>query len=198
MKTVATASGICALTFVVISFQMGSFRVRQHTSAKGTPPSANATFPDDLAPAAQAKAVAAARDFKPGPKPHRLVFLRVNGTVHPWQETLRVNWKAETVSTTELVVVVGKQQQTDVSNASTSVPMKVPTAARVQYDLEISVIEAKTGRILANRLFRNVPRPATAIGRAVSVEQVFDWVSRMSQSGFPASHDPAPIVTQVD
>jgi len=68
------------------------------------------------------------------------------------------------------------------------------------------VIEAKTGKILNNRLFRNVPRPiahreaweTTLIGRAVSLQQVFSYVSRLSKTGFPEWHDPAPIVTQMD
>ena len=38
----------------------------------------------------------------------------------------------------------------------------------------------------------------TSIGRAVSLQQVFNWVSKTSRYGFPEVHDPNPIVTQAD
>jgi hypothetical protein len=212
MKTVAIASGVCALTFVVIGFQLGTFgsRPRSDTDTpseeKPAAPKVAAKFPDDLAPLAQAKPVSAAAAFKPSDDSHPLVFLRVNGTLHPWQENVQEDWKAESVAITELAVVVGTQQRTKVSYHAKWIQKDAPPISRYQYDVEVSVIEAKTGRILANRTFRNVPRPidhveawaTTAIGRAVSMQQVFNWASKMTRTGFPEQHDPMPIVTQVD
>jgi hypothetical protein len=211
MKTIAIASGVCALTFVVIGFQIGAFGGRHKSSddtsaAEKEAPKITATFPEDLAPSAQAKPVPAAAAYKPGPDPHPIAFLRVNGTLHPWQESLREDWKAESVGMTELAVVVGTQTRAKVSYHDKWDKLNAPPITRYQYDLEISVIEAKTGRILANRTFRNVPRPidhveaweTTSIGRAVSAAQVFNWVARTSRTGFPEAHDPTPITAQVD
>jgi hypothetical protein len=211
MKTVAVWSGISALAFVIIGAQMGVFSkdrrgddaetVEEQPAKPATP---GATFPDDLAPAAQAKPVRAAADYKPNSDPHPVVFLRLNGTVHPWQETVREDWRADTVATTELAVVLGVPKKVFVDR--TDYVGGAPSITRYIFELEVSVIEAKTGRILANRLFRNTPRPVqrreaweiTGIGKAVSQQQVFSWVSRLAKSGFPETHDPTPIITQVD
>jgi hypothetical protein len=211
MKTVAIWSGISALAFVIIGAQMGVFHKERRADdtevAEEKPVVASkpiTKFPDDLAPAAQAKAVEVAAEYKPGPEPHPLIYLRLNGTVHPWQETVREDWQAETVATTELAVVLGVPKKVFVDRID--YPGGAPPITRYIYELEVSVIEAKTGRILANRLFRNTPRPVmkreswetTAIGRAVSPQQVFGWVSRQAKAGFPETHDGTPIITQAD
>ncbi len=95
--------------------------------------------------------------YKPGSDPHLLAFLRVNGTLHPWQERLREDWKAESVRETELVVVVGTPVKRFINRID--YPGGAPPIDRYVFELEISVIEAKTGKILNNRLFRNMPRP---------------------------------------
>ncbi len=211
MKTIAIWSGIFAVIFVVMVLQTTSMQT--HEASEDTPtepekaataPAVNARFPEDLVPAAQAKPVAAAAEYKPGPEPHLMAFLRVNGTLHPWQDNLREDWKAESVRETELVVVVGTPLKRFVNRVD--YPGGAPPIDRYVYELEISVIEAKTGKILNNRLFRNVPRPiqrleaweTTHIGRSVSLQQVFGYVSRLSKVGFSETHDPTPIVTQMD
>jgi hypothetical protein len=209
MKTVAIWSGISALVFIVMVLQIGSMQKKERdddapTDEAGKAAKVSAKFPEDLAPAAQAQAVPAAADYKPSTEPHLLVFLRLNGTVHPWQEHLREDWKAESVSQTELVVVIGTPRKMFVDRYD--YPGGAPPINRYVFELELSVIEAKTGKILNNRLFRNVPRPVmqreawetTLIGRAVSLQQVFGYVSRLSKVGFPEAHDPAPIITQMD
>jgi hypothetical protein len=211
MKTIAIWSGVAAFAFVIVSTQMGLFQPRrdrdesaQVEQAVAVPAKAGTVFPDDLAPAAQARPVPLAAAYQPGPGIHPLVFLRLNGWLHAWQETLREDWAADSVGATELAVIVGVPRKTFVS--AHHYPNKAPTITRYMYELEISVIEAKTGKILANRLFRNVPRPlrymesweTTLIGRAVTQQQIFGWVSRMSKQGFPDAHDTEPIVTQMD
>jgi hypothetical protein len=211
MKIIAIWSGVAAIAFMAIGLQMGLVGTGRPEGDEPTKedepdptPKVLPKFPDDLAPAARAKPVAAAAQYKPGSDAHPIAFLRLNGTLHPWQETVREDWQAETVSTTELVVVVGTPKKIFVSYHT--YPNGAPPITRYLFELEISVIEARTGKILANRLFRNTPRPlmpveaweTTAIGRAVSLNQVFSWVSRMSKSGFPEGHDSTPISMQVD
>jgi hypothetical protein len=209
MKVVAIGSGLCAIAFVAMGLQMGIFqggRIRGNETGavEERPVAPTAKFPEDLAPAASAKPVPAAAEYKPGPDVHPLVFVRVGGTIHPWQENLREDWQAESVSTTQLVVVVGTPKKLAVDTYH--YPGGAPPITRYIFEVEISVIEAKTGKILANRLFRNVPRSiakteaweTTAIGRIVSMQQIFNWVSRTSKAGFPEAHDPTPITLQVD
>src|SRR5262249_22767344 len=114
MKMVALWSAIVAFAFVAMSYHMGTFGFgRAHPvepsadEEKPESPKVTANSPNDLPPPAPAHPVPAAAPYNPGSEPHPLVFLRLSGVLHPWQETLREDWQAETVATTELVVVVG-------------------------------------------------------------------------------------------
>jgi hypothetical protein len=213
MKVVAACSAVCGLAFIAMGLQMGIFRgghavpsdeAETVAEEKQEPEKAGPQFPEDLAPAAKARPVPQAAVFKPGPGPHKMAFLRIDGQLHPWHETIREDWQAEFVGSTELAVVIGNPRKVFVSHHT--YPGGAPPITRWLFELEISVIEAKTGKILANRLFRNVPRPlmpveaweTTAIGRAVSAQQVFNWVSKTCRYGFPETHDPNPIITQAD
>ena len=212
MKVVAIGSVLSALAFVAVGLQTGIFRGERAPAdensvveeAPAAPARPTARFPEDLAPAAQARPVPAAAEYKFGPVPHPLVFLRLTGAIHAWQEYVGEGWCAESVATTELVVVVGTPRKIFVNRIDYA--GGAPPITRYIFELEISVIEAKTGKILANRLFRNTPRQimhreaweTTAIGRAVSVQQVKSWVYNTSMSGFPTAHDPNPITLEVD
>jgi hypothetical protein len=211
MKTIAIWSIVALIVFGAMAVQVGLFDNVSppedppvQDDAPPPPPKVVAKFPDDLAPAAQAKPVPAAAEYKPGNDVHRMIFLRVNGTVHPWQEALREDWQAETVAETELVVVVGSSRKQFISHHT--YPNGAPPITRYMFEVEISVIEAKTGHILTNRLFRNDPRPinrvesweTTQIGRPVAVQQVAGWVQRTSKAGFPDPRDNTPIIQQAD
>jgi hypothetical protein len=213
MKTVAIWTVISAVAFIAMGFQMGIFRheraasddeaaVEEEQPARVAKPGTK--FPDDLAPAAFANPVPTAAPYKYGNDPHPMVVLAMNGVLHPWHEYVREDWAAESVATTQLVVVLGNPKKSFVSHHTYA--GGAPPITRWLFELEVSVIEAKTGRILANRLFRNEPRPlmrveaweTTAIGKAVSFQQVFHWVSRTSKVGFPENHVASPIVTVVE
>jgi hypothetical protein len=212
MKVIAIGMSVSALVFLAMALQMGLLHTAPSRDSESTtaeqPVAATvkvrARFPEDLAPAARAQPVPEAADYKFGPAPHPMAFLKLNGDLHPWQEGMREEWQAESVGTTELVVVVGTPKRVFVNRIDYA--GGAPPITRYIFELEISVIEAKTGRILANRLFRNLPRNimqkeewrTTAIGRTVSMQQVFAWVSQTSKSGFPSAHDPTPITLQVD
>jgi hypothetical protein len=213
MKVMAIGMGLAAVAFLAMGLQMGLLptgRFRGVDAATTEQPDfapgkGKSKFPEDLAPAARAEPVRAAAEYKFGPTPHPMVFLKLNGELYAsWMEGMREEWQAESVASTELVVVVGTPKRIFVNRID--YPGGAPPITRYIFELEISVIEAKTGRILANRLFRNLPRNiqqmeewrTTAIGRAVSMQQVFAWVSATSKTGFPSAHDPAPITLQVD
>jgi len=174
------------------------------TAEPVTPAAPKARFPRDLAPAAQAKPVPQAAEFKPGLDVHKLVFLAPAGDLHPWQERFDLDWQAERVEETELVVVIGSPKKYFINRID--YPNNAPPITRYQYEIEVSVVAAKTGDLLANVLFKNVPRPVmpreswetTAIGRAVTAQQIFNWVSRRSKSGFGDAVETNPVVTQMD
>ena len=129
--------------------------------------------------------------------------------IHTWHESIPEDWQADTVEETELVVVVAKQKKIQLSRVprvliGTNTP--APPMDRVRYDVEVSVIEAKTGNILDNRIFRNEPRryrnpepyATTTIGSPVHISKVFQWVSEKSKTGFPPENDMEPVVMRID
>lgn len=213
MKIYLFCGALAASAFFAMSMQLGIFEHRAvdlvsapapAPEKKPAPP--RAKFPDALAPAAQAKPVECAAVFEAGERPHKLVFLKPDGAVHRWQEThagYREDWAAERVEAIELVVVVGPSRSKVVGYQT--YPNGAPPITRHQYDLEASLVEAKTGRVLAHQHFQNVPRPIrpverwerTDIGAPVSYETVFRWASGIAQSGAPESSAP-PIVIVTD
>jgi hypothetical protein len=161
-----------------------------------------AKFPDDLAPAAQALVVAKAAEYKLGPVPHKMVIMTPKGELHEWHEKLPEEWCAESVEETELVIVVGR----DKSKLLQKVHFRNgPPIDRVQWELEISVVAAKSGTVLDNRKFENIPRDCangeayatTRIGRPVQWHTVWDWISKKTKSGFPEEETPLSIITIV-
>ena len=64
-------------------------------------------------------------------------------------------WYARKVEETELVIVLGNSRKTEVQVVRYP---NAPAVSRIRYDLEASLIEAKTGTVLANQIFANVPR----------------------------------------
>jgi hypothetical protein len=170
------------------------------------PPVARAKFPEDLAPAARAQPVAGAADFAIANKPHKLAFLNPNGALHKWQENAvgpTEDWAATKVEETELVVVVTPQTKTMIERARLR---NGPLVDRNRFELDASVIEAKTGKRLATRTFVNMPRPiarhesfeGTAFGSPVRYSTVFHWVAAQARYGFTAAANSQPLVTVVE
>src|ERR1043166_8978469 len=122
MKMIAIWGAIAMVAFGAMAVQVGVFSgtpdTEEEVPAPAEPPVPKVVtkFPDDLYPAAQAKAVPTAAEFKPGPQDHRMVIMRVGGGLHPWQEALNGDWQAESVPEAELVVVVGTQKKMFVSH----------------------------------------------------------------------------------
>src|SRR5580700_6728162 len=111
MKVIAVCMGLSFVAFLAMGLQMGLLntgRLRGDDAVTAGEPDDAATkskskFPEDLAPAARAEAVKGAAEYKLGPRPHPMVFLKLNGELHSWQEGMREEWQAENVQSTELV-----------------------------------------------------------------------------------------------
>jgi hypothetical protein len=206
--------GICALVggavFAAAVLQMGALRNNPAPGPDPAPAAAPAPvvvkekklkFPDGLAPTTRAQAVDKAAPYTPSFEPHKLTFLSVNGTLHEWHDGIPAIWQADYVEETELVVVVGRHRSERIQHVTYA--NGAPPIDRVRWDLEVSVVEAKTGKVLDNRVFQNLPRPVrasepwalTLIGRQVHWAPVFHWVSENSKIGFPHGDNPYPIVT---
>jgi len=213
MKMFFGCSLAAAAAFAFMGLQTGLFGPNRSPRAGEEPVDAKpaivksapsrARFPDDLAPAARAKPVAAAAPFKGGDKPHKMVFLKLNGAPHDWQKDAidyNEDWIATNVEETELVVVVSAQTQSVVDRVSF---VNGPPIERERWELEASVIEAKTGKVVANRRFVNMPREirnleayeTTSLGAPVRYLTVFNWVANQSKSAFANATNAQPFVT---
>lgn len=210
MKTFAICGVASGLAFLLMGHQMGLFNDGNASDGnlsteekKETGPKAR--FPQDLAPAARAKPVPQAAPFNGDAKVYPMVFLKTNGTLYEkWQERLNDGWAAEKVEHTQLAVILGapKKQFVNVMRY----PNGAPPIERYKYELEVSVVEAHTGKVVANRLFVNVPRAIkpveswelTQIGEPVAFKTVFNWVVSNARANFPVATTPEPLITVVE
>lgn len=208
MKVVLLSGTLACAAFFGAAWQFGLLSpiAAPEPKVEKPAPIPKAKFPEDLAPSARAKPVPQAKGYALTEKPCKIVFLRTNGTVlEKWQEQLEGrhdDWMANSVEETELAVIVGVQKR----NLVERVPFpNAPPVERNRYEVEASVVDAKTGKVLANRLFVNEPRPMravetwslTAVGHAVTWRPVFQWVATHSTTGFKHASGP-PIVNVAD
>ena len=149
-----------------------------------------ARFPEDLAPAAQAKAVEIAAEYKPGAKVYKIAFVTPRGELHRWHESIPQDWRAGSVEETELVVVLPEKQSRSFVNRINY--RNAPAIDRFIHQIEIAVVEPKVGKVIENRVFRNLPRDVhnveafrtTMLGRTVDWFVVFDYIAKHSTAGF--------------
>jgi hypothetical protein len=200
MKTFYLCVGCGAIVFFAGAFQLGLFDpppdddgdkpatavAKETKAAPKTVP-----FPKGLLPALQGNPVPEAAGYVAGLGPHRMAIFKYNGDLHyDWQEMLDPEWQAESVRHTELVVMVGKDVKTNLG--TTYYPNNAPPVTRYQYELEVRVIEPKTGRALVQQRFRSTPRgirrleawELTALGAPVSFSTVFNWLKSQAEDGF--------------
>jgi hypothetical protein len=212
MKTYLMCAIVTAVGFFATGMQLGLFgnqrKLTNFLPGEDTKPLVvKAKFPQELAPAGKAQPVPVAAAYEPGDRPHKMVFLKPSGGLHAWHDSLsgyHEEWYADSVESTELVVVVGVGRKLEVSHHT--YPNGAPPITRYQYDLEASLVEAKTGRVLAHRWFQNRPRgirpteawELTAIGSPVSYQTVFRWASNIAKFGPPANADTSPIITIIE
>ena len=213
MKALLISSSLSALVFVAMGMQLGLFGGNRHASNDAPPPAVvvekktappRAKFPEDLAPSAQGEPVPVAAAYEPGDQPHKIVFLRSNGEIHPWHEDhsgYHDEWWTMSVEKAELVVVIGNARKFALETIH--YPNGAPPITRYQHDLEAALVEAKTGRVLANCVFQNLPRQVrrveswerTALGAPVSYHTVFRWASGIAKAGPPADPNQLPFIT---
>jgi len=177
--------------------------VKPAAPAKPAAPPKRLRFPQDLAPAAQARKVEGTATYTPSLEPHKLAWLKPDGTLHEWHESIPEEWRAYRVHETELVVVVGPQKKifVDENNFQAGPPIR-----RYIFEVTVSVVVPKTGKVVGYKTFRNIPRPirnselwaTTMIGRTVSWSFVYQWVSSMCRMGFPEEIDSTPLVREAD
>jgi hypothetical protein len=216
MRTIGLFVGVGGLAFILAGYQAGLFRASvPSNSVAGDEPVAEvkkepvkplkARFPQDLAPAARAEAVSQAAPFDANAKVQRIAILRTDGKLYQdWQEKLKEEWQAESVEETSLVIVVGRQDKKFVEIIH--YPGGAPPITRYKFEVEASIIEAKTGKVLANRQFVNMPRQivrietwdTTALGSPVDFRTVFQWAVAEMRSGFPPVPNATPIVNVVN
>jgi hypothetical protein len=218
MKTFGLCSVMGALAFVAAGYQAGLFpNAPQPDSAEAVsseekPPEAKqvkkpvkARFPQDLARAVRGEGVRQAAAYNPRAKPHRIAILKTSGALfQDWQDKLKEEWQAESVEDTSLIIIIGPQKKIFLERIP--YPNGAPPIDRFKYEMEASIVEAKTGRVLANRLFVNVARnivhietwDTTALGSPVEFRTVFYWAISGARGGFPQIENPTPIVNVVN
>jgi hypothetical protein len=208
MKSFAVYGGLGFIAMLSFALASGVITIRPHSSDPGRTgledaAKPRAKFPQDLAPAARAQAVPEAAVFTPSNKYYPMVILKPSGQLHAWQEKLGDEWQAESVETTQLALVVGADKKRLLSR--TDYPNGAPPVERWQFELEVSVVEPKTGKVVANRMFHNVPRgikqiegwELTMIAQPVQFRTVFNWAVSEARVGFPKLTEPRPLITIV-
>lgn len=223
MKPVVICLIAGGLGFGLMGFQTGLFQEQlpasgltgpASTPAKGAstgsvavpnknPLGQRAKFPGDLAPAVRQQPVPQAAERNPKSKSNKMVVLKSTGAVHAWDEMIREDWKAETVEETDIVLVVQPQKKTFVNRIDYP---GAPPIDRYQFDLEVYVVEAKTGTVLAVKHFRQMPRQIrqveehdlTIIGSPIPFRTVFAWMAHQARAGWPYEAESGINVTVSD
>ncbi|MCI0681244.1 MAG: hypothetical protein L0Y71_04000 [Gemmataceae bacterium] len=215
MKPYVICAVFCTIGFFAMGMQLGLFGNQRPVEEGETEQAAaeeepilltRAKFPDELAPALKGEPVAIAAAFEAGNRPHKMAFLTPKGETHRWHQDhagYHEEWHTDRVEEAELVVVVGGSRKYAVQVVGYA--NGAPPITRYKYELEASLVEAKTGTVLAYRPFHNLPRQVrpreawelTAIGAPVSYHTVFRWAADIAKHGPPATPINTPIVTVV-
>jgi hypothetical protein len=183
MKTVAICLGCGVVAFLAMGYQMGLFADRAPVedvtaqAVEESPPAPEPKFPEDLSPACSGKAVPQAAAYHPSAEPHPLAFFDCGGKLRTqWQERLSSEWQPDGVYSTELVVVLGQDNK---ANAAPQQLATGPETSRTAQELDVRVVEARTGKVLSRRRF-----PPGEPQKTGQFTAVFNWVSAQAQTGF--------------
>jgi len=215
MKAIVICAGIATMVFLAMGYQSGMFSYEEDSTpvevasqeqpkpaAPALPP---ANSPEDLAPAARAQPVPQAAAYNPKSEYPKFVVLKTTGILHTtWQDKVPEDWAATTVEETQLILVTGPQKKTTLNTLY--YPNGAPPVTRYRYQIEIAVVEAKSGKVLCNRMFINEPRDIrpqeawelTGIGHVVPFETVFRWFTSQARGHFPYDPNPGVITNMVE
>jgi hypothetical protein len=189
MKTFALCAICGGLAFVAVQYQMTGTLLGFHVGAEAAlpppPPPPKLTFPDALAIVCRGAAVPQAAAFKKGAETHPTLILKPSGKLHPWQERLHADWKAESVEETELILIVPAQQRTLLQLVT--YPNGAPSIRRYQYDLDVRALEARTGKPRGHKHFQTSARAVrpqeswalTELGDPVTFRDVYHWLQAL-------------------
>ena len=192
MKTFALCAICGVLAFVAVQYHMTGHLLGIYGSEPAPPPPPpppKLKFPDTLAVLCRGTPVPQAAAFNPNNEMHPTVIFRPNGTVHAWQERLQPEWQADSVEETELVIILPPQTRTLLQTVNYA--NGAPSIKRYQYDLEVRVLEARTGKPLGHKHFQTIARPVrpqepwtlTELGEPVACRDVFRWLRVLADRG---------------
>jgi hypothetical protein len=141
-----------------------------------------AKFPSALAAATRGQSVPQAAAFLKTAETHGVVVMTRKGLLHEWHERLQPDWQADSVETTELVLVVGTQRQTQLQVVTYA--NGAPPITRYRYDLDVWLVEARTGQTIKSNHFTTIARQVrprelwelTELGEEVSWATVATWM----------------------
>ncbi len=182
MKTVAITVACGGFAFLVmLSLQKGYDYPHNSVPEESQTEELESSFPEDLRLALRGRPVKQAAEFKPEREYHPTVVFMDSGKLHSWQEYLPTDWRAWSVGETELVLLVSKQKETLVGQRNY---VNGPPIRRYMYEVDVRLIGAKNGRLIAQKRFvsmprearRREPRPVTRLGEPVRFATVLDWV----------------------
>jgi len=99
---------------------------------------------------------------------------------------LQPGWLAESVEDTEVVLVVPLQKRTLLG---VQLYNGAPELRRYKYDVDVRMLEAQTGKLLAQKHFQSVARPIrqletfalTELGDPVQMIEVYRWMKAMTK-----------------
>lgn len=186
MKTAAVCVACAVGAFVVmhlhLSGQLGGGDEAAEPKAEKQAPLPPTRFPHDLAPATRGEPVPRAAAFSRKYDTHPTAVLTLSGRLHDWHVRLPPDWQADAVENTELVLLVAPAKKTWLQTVTYS--NGAPPVRRYQYDVDVWLVEARTGREIKRHRFTTVARPIqrveqwelTELGDAVECATVFDWL----------------------
>jgi hypothetical protein len=190
MKTFALCAVCGGLAFVAVQYQMTGqilgLRLGEDAAQIAPPPPPKAVFPQALAALCRGKGVPQAAAFNKSSETHPAVVLKPSGTLHSWHKRLQPGWQAESVEETELVILVPPQKRTLLGVQTYS--NGAPPIRRYQYDLDVRLLEARTGRLIAQKHFQNAARPIrpmevwalTELGDPIAWLDVSRWMKAVT------------------
>lgn len=143
-----------------------------------------AKFPEELEPIVRGQAIEKANAWKWDTEraPMVAVLLKDTGSLHSWHAKLPVEMRSESVEDTEMILVVGSQRRSLVEIIKYK-QRGAPPIRRYRYQVNVWLVEAKTGKIIGFKDFESEPRPVnpteywdtTVIGTPVEHREVFQW-----------------------
>ena len=128
---------------------------------------------------------AAAYD-KSQPGPHRIILLTQEGELYAnYFDLLPESWKPAYVSETELVAMITFQQAVQSTQKYHDSQGNTYTFRRIREDFLVRLKEAKTGKVISEKLFLGQPPPHftntryttdDVVGNPPKVEDIQDWL----------------------